>query len=335
MARIILLLIVALLSFLLTYIYLIRAPKSFLDLPNERSSHLIPTPRGGGVAIVISFYSALFYSYVTGQIENKLFFALIPGIGIAIVGFYDDYRTLSATNRLGAQFLFSILALFFLNGFNGFFGDNLNWLWSIAALFGFVWFINLFNFLDGSDGYASMEAISISLTLWFFTGTNLLLLLAFSVGGFLFWNWPKAKIFMGDAGSTTLGFIIVVFGIHFHNNDLFNFSYWLILTSLFWFDATYTLIHRIINHEKLSQAHKNHIYQRAIRGGHSHLTVMISGFAINIILFIICFLIIKNIISLITGLLITIAILWVIMKYVDYKFAYDNQKGQKKLLNSD
>jgi Fuc2NAc and GlcNAc transferase len=254
-----------------------------------------------------------------------LFFALLPGIGIAAVGFYDDYKFVSPLIRLIVQFIFSGIALLILGGFDGLFFNNIKWIWSLLALVGFVWFTNLFNFLDGSDGYASMEAISIALVLWYFTGMNILVWLGFSIGGFLCWNWPKAKIFMGDVGSTTLGFILVVFGVFLHNNLKLNFSFWLILTSLFWFDATITLFRRFFNKEKIYTPHKKHMYQRAIEGGFSHQTILISGFLINVLLFIICLGIDRNYFNQLTGSLIALAILLIVLKYVDRKIPFSSK----------
>ena len=314
-------------TFSLTYFYKQWAIKrSILDLPNERSSHLTPTARGGGIAIVVLFYLSLFFLYLAGNIDKNLFFALIPGLVLAGTGFVDDFRRISPSIRLTAQFLCSGFALYFLGGFDGFFFENLRWLWFIIALIGFVWFINLFNFLDGSDGYASMEAISIVLILWYFTSMDLALLLGFIVGGFLYWNWPQAKIFMGDVGSTTLGFILIVFGVYLHNNLQFKFSLWLIITSLFWFDATITIIRRILNKEKLSQAHKNHMYQRAIRGGFSHQKTLLSGLIINVFLFIICFAIFEGYLNLLIGFIIALAILMVALIYVDRKYPFKSIK---------
>jgi UDP-N-acetylmuramyl pentapeptide phosphotransferase/UDP-N-acetylglucosamine-1-phosphate transferase len=296
--------------------------KKVMDYPNERSSHSIPTPRGGGIAIVAAFYSAILFMFITGQLKKDLFLALLPGIGLALIGVFDDLRSLSPKIRLIFQLLFSGLALYFLGGFHSFFNDNLVWLWSILALFGFVWFINLFNFLDGSDGYASMEAITITIILWYFTGMNILLILAFSIGGFLYWNWPKAKIFMGDVGSTTLGFVLIVFGVYFHNNHQFDFAWWLIITSLFWFDATITLLRRILSKEKLSRAHKNHIYQRAILGGFSHLKTMLAGLLINMLLLAICIAVKSEIISLVLGSILALLILLIALIYIDKKYPF-------------
>jgi Fuc2NAc and GlcNAc transferase len=108
------------------------------------------------------------------------------------------------------------------------------------------------------------------------------ILLIVCVAGFLCWNWPKAKIFMGDVGSTQLGFILVILGIYFHNTLEFSILNWIMLTSPFWFDATLTLLRRIRNHERLSEAHRKHAYQRIVQAGFSHEKVNISLILINL-----------------------------------------------------
>lgn len=297
--------------------------KSIIDIPNERSSHTIPTPRGGGIAIIISFYIGLYLFYINNQVDKKLFLALLPGLILATTGIMDDLKGLSPMIRFIIQFICSGVSLYFLDGVHITIYNNLFWLWSIFALFGFVWFINLFNFLDGSDGYASMEAIFISISLWIFTKSNIPLMLAVSVCGFLFWNWPKAKIFMGDVGSTTLGFILIVFGVYFNNIGDFDFSMWILLTSLFWFDASITLLRRFLNKEKLSQPHKKHIYQRAIQGGLSHLMILLSSLLINIVILLICYYTWTNSYSNFIAFIIVMIIQIIILKYVDNKFAFN------------
>lgn len=310
-------------SFFLTFIYRKWAVKqSILDIPNERSSHFLPIPRGGGIAIILTWFTAVIIGYLNDQIDTKLFYALIAGLIIAVLGIIDDFKGISVNIRFFVQFLCSGFALYLLGGFIPIFGKYIITLWSIFALFGIVWFINLFNFMDGSDGYASMEVVSVALSCWFFTGSNFMLFLCFCVAGFLVWNWPHAKIFMGDSGSTTLGYILVIVGIYFQNTNQLNFGYWIILTSLFWFDASFTLIRRIIGKENLSKAHKNHMYQRAIQGGFSHLKTMLAGFVINVLLFTICLCIKRNIFPLIIGMFITISILTLALLYVNNKFPY-------------
>jgi len=320
LADIPLLILVFLGSFGLTFIYKKWAiRRSILDIPNERSSHAIPVPRGGGIAIIITFYLFLFYSFLTGHLEKDLFLALLPGIVLAIVGIIDDFKSISPLVRISVQLVCAGIALYFLSGFDGLFGVNLKVFWSVLMIFGIVWFINIFNFLDGSDGYACMEAIFIAISLWILSGSYLLLVLCFSVGGFLFWNWPKAKIFMGDVGSTVLGFVLAVFGVYLHNENVLIFHYWIILSALFWFDATITLLRRIGKREKLFQAHKKHIYQKAIQWGFSHQKILFLGMAINLIFLLICFAVSKGYVNWISGYAITLCILWIVMKIVDSK----------------
>jgi UDP-N-acetylmuramyl pentapeptide phosphotransferase/UDP-N-acetylglucosamine-1-phosphate transferase len=293
--------------------------KSILDLPNERSSHSVATPRGGGIAIVVSFYLGLIVLFITKNIDQTLFLALLPGLALAIAGFIDDIKGLSHKTRLLVHFLCAVSALIFLKGFQPLFGNGLFWIWSIIGLIGIVWFINLYNFMDGSDGFASMEAIAVSLAFWFFTKDPIFLLLIFSVAGFLVWNWPKAKIFMGDIGSTVLGFVIIVLGLYFHNKNVVNFNIWLLITALFWFDATYTLLIRIIQKENFITAHKNHAYQKIIQNGFTHLHTLIAGFGFNIVFFILAILSWYNILNPVVSLAIVIFIWSLILIYISRK----------------
>jgi Fuc2NAc and GlcNAc transferase len=273
----------------LTYLVrLIALKKNIIDNPNERSSHTIPTPRGGGLAIVLVWFVGLTYLFLKGQLDQSLFFALLSGLVLALVSLLDDILGLKPTVRLVAQAVSAFGALWILGGINLFPSINsqsLFWLMNFGAFIGVIWFINLFNFLDGIDAYASQEAILVASGLLVLTGNPLLGLLIAAVGGFLVWNWPKAKIFMGDVGSTQLGFILVVFGIYYHNTQEINIANWLILTSLFWFDATFTLFRRWRNKEQLSKAHRKHAYQRLTRAGWSHLKVDVYAISLNAILF--------------------------------------------------
>jgi Fuc2NAc and GlcNAc transferase len=180
-----------------------------------------------------------------------------------------------------------------------------------------VWFINLFNFLDGIDGYASIEAITLALALYLFTGQNINLILIASVLGFLIWNRPKAKIFMGDVGSTQLGFILIVLGIYFHNEKSLSFIYWIVLSAPFWFDATLTLLRRLRNREKLSQAHRKHIYQRLVQSGFSHLHVDILLIMVNFFLAVLVFIFSKYKVPDIPLLILTLTLMYLIAIYTD------------------
>lgn len=274
------------LSFLLTYIFrLIALKKQALDLPNERSSHTLPTPRVGGLAIVLTWYIGLIIFNYFEAISSDLFYALMCGALLAIVSFIDDLIDIKPYIRLIVHFAVVISSFVFLNGIRPFILPHIeiNYLYITypLAIIGMVWFINLYNFMDGINGFASIEAITIALFMYFFTFDSINLLLAVAVLGFLFWNWPKAKIFMGDVGSTQLGFVLVVLGIYFHNKLQFSIVNWIMLAIPFWFDATFTLYRRWRNKEKLSTGHRKHLYQRLVLSGYSHLQVGLMLIAFN------------------------------------------------------
>lgn len=197
---------IILLSFSLTWFVRKWAiHKSILDVPNERSSHSIPTPRGGGIAIAISWFIGLVYFHFTNKIDQQLFLALLSGLPLAIIGILDDILSLKPGIRFLVQFLSAGLALYFLSGLNfldfGFVTLQSQWILLPIGLIAIIWAVNLFNFLDGIDGYISTEAIFVSIAYFFFLKDSITLILVSSVTGFLIWNWPKAKIFMGDVGS--------------------------------------------------------------------------------------------------------------------------------------
>lgn len=316
-------LLLLLISFSLTYFiknYMIE--KSFVASVNERSSHTVPTPHGGGIALAITWFIGLFYLYFSGEIEPNLFYALLFGAVISIVSFFDDVYELSPKVRLLVQALVAIGGLYFLGGFDTFtFGtfDIQNPIFTnIFAFLLIIWFINLYNFLDGINGYAGSEAIFLGLAGFILFGGNHFLVLVVCVLGFLFWNWNKAKIFMGDVGSTLLGYNIAIFTIYYANLEASNFWIWIILFGTFWFDATLTLIRRKLNKEKLSQAHKKHGYQRLTQASWSHYKVTNYSIGLNIILFFIVYFI-SNIF---VAFLIALIILTLVMKYIDKKRAF-------------
>jgi len=170
------------------------------------------------------------------------------------------------------------------------------WLIIPVLILGIVWMTNLFNFMDGSDGLAAMEAIIIlSMGGYFFFMSNAIDFailswgLAALVAGFLTWNWPAAIIFMGDSGSCFLGFVIAILALISYKLYSVPIMPWIILTSLFWFDATITLLRRILAREKWTEAHKVHAYQRLIQFGWSHFEVLLGATIINLMLVILAF----------------------------------------------
>ena len=317
------------LSLIITYLVRVFALRhKILDIPNERSSHSVPTPRGGGVAIVLSWYIGITIFFIWNLIDKSLYFALLSGSILAIISLLDDLISIRPVIRLLIQAITAVIAFVFLGGINnvnfGGIGLNSTFVLYPLTIIGMVWFINLYNFLDGIDGYASVEAIIIAAFLLFFTGNPISFLLIASVSGFLFWNWPKAKIFMGDIGSTQLGFILVVLGIYFHNTSDFSIINWIILSSLFWFDATFTLYRRWRNGEKLSVAHRKHVYQRAVQSGFSHLKVLLYAIGINLVLGLIVWFIIEYDILIIPLFVLTILFLFGVAKTVDKKMPFSD-----------
>ncbi|MFY4808004.1 MraY family glycosyltransferase [Aliarcobacter butzleri] len=316
--------ILLLISFLLTYFiknYMIK--KSLVASVNERSSHTAPTPHGGGIAIAITWFIGLSYLFIINQIEPNLFYALLFGVVISIVSFFDDIYELSPKLRLIIQAIVAIGGLYFLGGFEtltfGVFDIQNSIFTNIFAFFMIIWFINLYNFLDGINGYAGSEAIFLSLAGFILFGGNHFLVLAVAVLGFLYWNWNKAKIFMGDVGSTLLGYNVAIFTIYYANQEQTNFWIWNILFSVYWFDATLTLIRRKLNKERLSQAHKKHAYQRLTQVGWSHYKVTNYSIGLNILLFAIVYFI-SNIF---VAFLLAFVVLVLSIKFIDSKKAFE------------
>ena len=298
MTRVILgLILVVLSSYSLTALVRFYAlKKNILDIPNERSSHSVVTPRGGGLAIAATFIFALLFMAVFEIVSVNVAVALVGGgLLIAAIGWIDDKNSVSPSLRLVVHFLAAIWALYWLGGFTridmGFTMIHLGWAGSVIAAVGIVWLINLYNFMDGIDGIAGTEAISVALgagVLLFWGGSTGLawvcLTLAMAVGGFLVWNWPPAKIFMGDVGSGFLGFTFAVLALWSENVGAMPFIIWLLLLGVFIIDSTITLIKRMSKGEKLYEAHRSHVYQLAVQAGYSHKQVTLTVLLINIIL---------------------------------------------------
>ena len=281
-------------SYILTFfIRRIAIKKKIIDIPNYRSSHQIPTPRSGGLAFTAVWYFGIIFLFLNKEINSDLFYALLSGIILVVVSLLDDIYDLKPNIRIIAQFISVGLALYFIGGAKlidlGFIKIESIWILTPIAFIGIIWFINLFNFMDGIDGYASMEAIFISSVLYFFTSQNYYIILIAALFGFLIWNWQPAKIFMGDVGSTFLGFNFGIFAVYNQNIESVSIIVFLIISSLFWFDATLTLFKRLKNKEKLTQAHKKHAYQRIVQYGFSHQKTVLSAIIGNIVLFILAY----------------------------------------------
>lgn len=264
---------------------------ALMDVPNQRSSHTVATPRGGGIAIVLVWFVALIILAYAKTIDLPLALALIiGGAVVALIGYLDDHFSLSARWRILVQALGALIALYCLGGLPqltlGNWSIHLGLLGYILGMIGIVWAINFYNFMDGIDGLAAGEAVFVSLAAGLLLSLNhaqvlasICWLLAAVNAGFLVWNWPPAKIFMGDISSGLLGFNFAVLLIASNATHSMPTISWLILLAVFICDSTFTLLRRIWQREPWYLPHRTHAYQRLVQSGRSH------GFVTSITLF--------------------------------------------------
>jgi len=270
--------------------------KQLLDIPNDRSLHTVPTPRGGGSAIVLVFFAAVAALTATNSVETKNSIILIGcGALVALTGFLDDRQLLShARSRLALHFVAAVIAVSVFGGLPMLpvFGTDvsLGVFGGILATTYLVWLLNLFNFMDGIDGISGAEVVSVCGAAAFlihrtthdYNIASLPLALAAATLGFLVFNWPPAKIFMGDVGSGFVGFIIGIFSLIAADSAGLLGWVWVILLGVFIVDATVTLIGRLFRKQKPHVAHRSHAFQHlALRFG-SHKPVTIGVVAINL-----------------------------------------------------
>ncbi len=264
-----------------------------MDKPNARSNHTLPTPRGGGVAVIAAMISGAAVLWLLG-------YDIQPGIpllyGIALltpISFYDDIKGASIRWRFLCQLLaVSItLSLFPLPGL--LFGGALPaFLERVIAALGLLWFINLYNFMDGIDGITGSETAAISIGVALvalaaglpsFLSLYPLIIVA-SILGFLVWNWHPARIFIGDVGSVTLGYVTGWLLLQLAAAGYLAAA--LILPAYYLTDSSVTLIKRMIRGERFWESHSQHFYQQAVRSGYNHAQVTRGITYINIILII-------------------------------------------------
>lgn len=267
-----------------------------LDVPNDRSSHRQATPRGGGIAIAVTVSAALMILALRGSIDHQLFWALLlGGLAVATVGFMDDRGGVPAGLRLTVHLLAALWAVHLLGGFTTVqLGEHVTHLsrltGTILAVLGIGWTVNLFNFMDGTDGIAASEALfvaaagallamttndaGVAAAAWVF---------AFACGGFLGWNWAPAKMFLGDVGSGYLGYVIAVLALADSARQPAHIWAWLVLGGVFFVDASVTLVRRAWRGERLHEAHRQHAYQRLARRWGSHAKVAAAVLLVNLL----------------------------------------------------
>ena len=283
-------------SFVLTHLVRkIAIKRNKFDIPNERSSHQNPTPRGGGVAVVAAFVFGLLALLIRGDIASESFYAIVlPGALVAAIGYLDDLgRVTAARLRLIGHFVAAVIAVYILDGLPPMpvFAETLDigLVGNIIAVLFLVWMLNLFNFMDGIDSITGVEALTSCLILTIFliskSETELWqvpALMCAAVIGFLYFNWPPARIFLGDIGSGFIGFTIGTISLVIARSQPLITWAVIILLGVFVVDATVTLIRRLIDKQRISTAHRSHAFQHLANNADRHLKVSLSIAAVNI-----------------------------------------------------
>jgi UDP-N-acetylmuramyl pentapeptide phosphotransferase/UDP-N-acetylglucosamine-1-phosphate transferase len=263
-----------------------------LDRPNERSSHAAATPRGGGIAVIAAILAAWLALVLTGVAPWRLLLVLFGAVLLAGISWLDDLRGLPASVRLLAQFVAVAAGIAVLApAAQAVPNASLTFLTAVGAALLWVWFINLFNFMDGIDGIAGSEAAAIGAGLLLFgafgagqgwAGAPLAAAVAAAALGFLVWNWAPARIFLGDVGSVPLGYLLGFLLLWAAARGSWRIA--LILPLYFLADATITLMRRLARRERVWLPHRQHFYQRAVQRGLGHAAVVRRVIAANVVL---------------------------------------------------
>ncbi|MBC53926.1 MAG: glycosyl transferase [Gammaproteobacteria bacterium] len=274
---------------------LVRRGGWLMDVPVERSAHQRATPRGGGIAIVVSLYSFLVMLASQGLLNLFQFSVLLCAVPVAVAGFADDIRSLSVKVRLPVHLLAALIALVLLGPVpEPFFSGLIELpyiLMSALLMIALVWLLNLYNFMDGIDTLAAGQCLFVS-------GAAAILLpdsqtalawvcggLFFATLGFFLWNLPPARLFMGDVGSTFLGFFLGLLGLLSHFDGSLSVWVWVLLMGVFIADTTCTLLRRWVSGFSVTQGHSTHAYQHLARRLGSHGRVALLLTAVNLVWF--------------------------------------------------
>jgi UDP-N-acetylmuramyl pentapeptide phosphotransferase/UDP-N-acetylglucosamine-1-phosphate transferase len=277
----------ALLSCLLTGLatrYALR--RGILDHPGQRHSHSESTPRGGGIGLVLALLLVGFQ--LDGSASSPFWMqAVLPGtVIIAAVGWWDDHRTLSARLRFFVQL--AVVSYFLYRGLEA------GWLpfGGLVLVGGFftLWMINLYNFMDGSNGMAGLQGIFAGVVLAYLfmdsgdpLASGLSAIVVACCAGFLPWNLGRARVFMGDVGSLSLGFVFASFLLYGAGTGAFSIPVAVMVMSVFLADSTLTLLARVMRRERWYNAHRQHLYQQLIARGWTHGRVAVLYQAINLV----------------------------------------------------
>lgn len=298
-------------------LFFFKKTSFFLDIPNNRSSHIDEVPTAGGLSIVFSFLILISVMLFNGFSTNLFLILLYSCLAISILSLIDDSINLSPFLRIIFHLIIAISSIFLIN-------DNFKILELLEEHYGLsqvfillvliaylVWMTNLYNFMDGINGIAIIQSITTFFGLSFiFVELDIPFLLFLNLGlgficlGFLPWNFPKAKIFMGDTSACFLGLIIGILSLIGLSLDFRIFWCYFLMMSFFIYDATFTLFYRLHKREKIHEAHRKHIYQLLASSLRSHTRVTVLVFLFNSLwLFPICLLYFFSVINIFAALI--------------------------------
>ncbi len=283
-------LVAGVLSYLSCYLALRMAKRyGMIVQPGERQSHELATPTGGGLGLI--------FSLLVTTAGMQIFFLplptfwwlhMLPGVVIlAAAGWFDDRQHISSLVRL----LIQLVVSFWLLSFICFQNPVINASMCAGIIVAMIWLMNLYNFMDGSNGMAGFQGVFAGLVMavLFLLGNQfamamLSLAVAACCAGFLPLNFPRASVFMGDVASVPLGFIFASLAVHGWHTGAISPAQSILIMSVFFVDATLTLLARVFAGERWYTAHNQHVYQRLIAQGWSHSRVLVIYQAINVIL---------------------------------------------------
>lgn len=261
-----------------------------LDHPNERSLHSRPIPRSGGVAILGGILVGGMLAYTLYPVSGEIGILLISAAPVILISFLDDRFGINPGIRILVHFLAAIVLLGAGYGPDSLEMSGTAWipppgvLVSVLILF-VVWMINLYNFMDGIDGLAGGMAVIGFVTFAILGRDNGLfasasLLIAGAVGGFLLFNFPPARIFLGDTGSSFLGLLVAAFSLWASRDGLFSLWVAVLIFSPFVVDASVTLLRRLAHGERIWRPHKTHYYQRLVQVGWGHRRTVLAEYVL-------------------------------------------------------
>ncbi len=266
-----------------------------MDVPNERSSHSQPTPRGGGLSICLCVLGALPVLYAAGWLSRGSALAIgCGGILVSVIGWLEDRHGVALIWRALGYLAAAALALYFLlhaGASSGGVNFRPRYLLYVLGIPAMGWLINLYNFMDGTDALAGVETVTAATwaALFFFyagqTGPAwICIVLSAASIGFLYWNWPPARIFMGDSGSCFVGFTFGVLAVIGWRSGAVPLSAWCILLAVFICDSSLTLLKRVVAGEKWYTPHRSHAYQILVQSGMTHRRLALYTAGINFLL---------------------------------------------------